>query len=101
MYITVVPPSLVPEGDIHQKSVPHYPVVGVSISYLTPAVRDYCAVVVPPVAEYFTLRKSCHITGQKDSCAQSEKITSKVQFSSSVVSLDHHCNSCYFCEVCG
>ena len=100
MYTTVVPPSLVPGSDIHQKSVIHYSVVGVSISYLTP-VRASCALVVPPVAEYFTaLRKSCHITGQKDSCAQSERIPSNLQFSSSIVNTDPHCKNCFSCEVC-
>ena len=45
-------------NDIHQKSVIHYFVVGVSVSYLAPAVSA-CAAVVPPVAEYLSiLRKS-------------------------------------------
>ena len=103
MYITVVPPSLVPGGDIHQKSVVHYFVVGVSVLYLTPAVRASCAVVVPPVAEYLTTPK-CQITDQKDSCAQSENVIFrhfKVQFSSSIVSPDPHCNSHYSCELSG
>ena len=105
MYSTVVPPSLVPGGDIHQKSAIHYSVVGVSVLYLTPAVKGPHAVVVPPVAEFvIALRTFCHITGQKDSCAQSENIIFrhfKVQFSSSIVSLDPHCNSCCSCELCG
>ena len=51
MYSTEVPPSFVPGGDIHQKSVIHYSVVGVSVSYLTLAVRGTGAVVVPPVVD--------------------------------------------------
>ena len=51
MYKAVVPPSLVPGGDIHQESVIHYSVVGVSVLYLTPAVSTSRAVVFPPVAE--------------------------------------------------
>ena len=108
IYKAVVPPSLVPGGDIHQKSVFHYSVVGVSVSYLTPAMSSFRAVVFPPVADYLaTLRKSCHITDQKDSCAQSESISlckhvvSKVQFSSSTVSSDPHLSSCYSCELYG
>ena len=108
MYKAVVPPSLVRGGDIHQKSVNHYSVVGVSVLYLTSAISASCAVVFPLVAEYLaTLRKSCHITGQKDSCAQSESIPFcrhiiiKVQFSSSTESSDPHLSSCYSCELCG
>ena len=108
IYKAVVPPSLVPGSDVHQKSVIHYSVVGVSVSYLTPAMSASRAVVVPLVAEYSdTLRKSCHITDQKDSCAQSESISLckhiviKVQFSISTVSSDPHLNSCYSCELCG
>ena len=54
MYSTIVPPSLVPGDDIHQKCVIHYSVVGVSISYLTPDVTDSWAIVVPPVADCLT-----------------------------------------------
>ena len=108
LYKAVVPPSLVPGGDIHQKSVIHYSVVGVSVSYLTPAMSASRAVVFPLVADQLvTLRKFCHITDQKDSCAQSESISlckyivSKVQFSSCIVSSDPHLNSYYSCELCG
>ena len=89
MYNTEVPPALVPGGYIHQKSVIHYSVVAVTVSYLTPAVGVFCAVVVPPVAEYLNAHE-CHITGQKDSCAQSESIPmhrhniANLQFSSSM-----------------
>ena len=51
MYKAVVPPSLVPGSDIHQKSAIHYSVVGVSVSYLTPAMSASRAVVFPPVAD--------------------------------------------------
>ena len=93
MYFTVVPPSLVPGSDIHQKSVIHYSVVGVSVLYLTPAVS---AVVVPRVADNLaTPVKSCHITGQQDSSSQSESTSFcklvKIQFSSSTVSPDYMC----------
>ena len=108
MYKTVVPPSMIPGSDIHQKSVTHYSVVGVTISYRAPAISASRAVVFPLVTEYLaTLRKSCHITGQKVSCSQSESISSckhiviKVQFSSSIVGPDPHCNSCYSCELNG
>ena len=98
----MVPPSLILGSDIHQKGVFHYSVVGVSVLYLTPAVRTYWAVVIPPVADNLTvLRKSCYITDQKDSCAQSERISSNVQFSSSIVSPDTQCNSCYSCKLYG
>ena len=106
MYNTEVPPALVPGGDIHQKSVIHYSVVGVSVLYLTPAVGVFCAVVVPLVAEYLTALK-CQITGQKDSCAQSESIpmlkhnVANIQFSSGIVSPDLCCNSYYSCELSG
>ena len=102
MYPAVVPPSLVNRSDIHQKSVTHYSVVGVSISYLTPAGRVSWALVGPPVADCLTThRQSCHITDQKKSCAQSDIIISNVHFSSSIVSLDPYCNSCYSCGLYG
>ena len=100
LYSTVVPPSLVQGSEIHQKSVFHCSVVGISVLYLTNAVRASCTVVVPLVVDNLTgLRKACHITGQKDSCAQSKRISSKVQFSSSIVSADTHLNSCYSCKL--
>ena len=94
IYNAVVRPSLVPGCDIHQESAITYS-VGVSIMYLTAAAS---AIVVPPVAVYFTaIGKSCHITDQKDTCAQSER--KPFYFSSSIVSCDCHRNSSYSCEV--
>ena len=96
IYTTVVHPSLVPGSDIHQESAITYS-VGVSIMYLT-AVAS--AIVVPPVAAYFTdIGNSCHITGQKDTCAQRER--KPFYFSSSIGSCNRHRNSCFSFEVCG
>ena len=49
-YKAVVPPSLVQGSDIHQKSVFHYSVVGISVLYLIPSLSVSCEAVEPPVA---------------------------------------------------
>ena len=54
LHKAVVPPSLDLGSDIHQKSIIHCSVVGVTIVYLTLPLNASCAVVEPPVADYFT-----------------------------------------------
>ena len=96
IYSAVVRPSLVQGSDIHQESAITYS-VGVSIMYLTVAAS---AIVVPPVAVYFAaIGKSCRITDQKDTCAQSER--KPFYFFSSIVSCDRHRNSSFSCKRCG
>ena len=99
MYSTEVPLLSVPGYDVHQKSVIHCSVVGVSSSYLTPTVKVSIAAVVPPVADYLiAISQSCHIAGQKDSCANNDIIPT---FSSSTINPDLRCDNCDSCELCG
>ena len=66
---TGVRPSLVLGSDINQKSVFHYSVIGVSVLYVLPIMCVSCEAVEPPVSNHLIpIWKSCHMTGQKDSC---------------------------------
>ena len=100
LYKAVILSSLVQGSDIYQKSVIYCSVVAISFFYLVPVSSASCTAVKPPVADYLTsLRKSCHIKDQKDSCSQGERI-SNVHLSSSIVNCNLPSNISFSCELC-